>query len=125
MTILDKKRDRNNGNEKTPAPSPNRRNTKTQRQETMALEAEEEDKEMNEIGQKDEAVSNLSDKFNGATNDWKKRINAGISSSWEITLPPPPSSDWDRLSATKKKDTEGFLSEDLKQTKWPLIIKDG
>ena len=125
MTMSDKKRDRNNGNEKTPAPSPNRRNTKTQRQETMAIEAETKDKEMNEIGQEDEAVSNLSNKFNGATNDWKKRINAGISSGWEITLPPPPSSDWDRLSATKKKDTEGFLAEDLKHTKWPLIIKDG
>ena len=80
---------------------------------------------MNEIEQKDAAVSNLSDKFNGATNDWKKRINAGISSGWEITLPPPPSSDWDQLSATKKKHTEGFLSEDLKQSEWPLIIKDG
>jgi hypothetical protein len=125
MTMSDKKRDRNNGNEKTPAPSPNRRNTKTQRQETTAIEAETKDKEMNEIGQKDETVSNLSDKFNGASNDWKKRINAGVSSGWEITIPPPPSSDWDRLSATKKKDTEGFLSEDLKQTRWPLIIKDG
>ena len=125
MTVLDKKRDRNNGNEKTPAPSPNRRNTKTQRQETMAIEVEKKGDEMTEVQQKDVAVSNLSEKFNGATNDWKKRINAGISSGWEITLPPSPSSSWDKISATKKKETEGFLAEDLKQSKWPLTFKDG
>jgi hypothetical protein len=125
MTETDKKRERNNGNEKTPAPSPNRRNTKTQRQETMASEAGKKDVVMTEVQQKDGPVSNLNEKFKGATNDWKKRIKAGISSGWEITLPPPPSRHWDNLSATKKKDTEGFLAEDLKQSKWPLLLKDG
>ena len=122
-----KKSDRGIAAAKLPAASPNRRSTKQQRGEDKGKTMKETDDEMKEIQGKEviDVSQDLQTKFDNANVDWKKRMTAAGKNGWIIDILPGPVEAWGGLTETKRKEVNGFLAEDLKLQKWPLLLKDG
>ena len=129
MTTDNKKRDRRTGVSKTTTASPNRRQLKQQQNEELDEEMEETDEEMKEIEEdkgKDENDPSqaLQIKFDNASVDWKKKTSEEGKDGWSIIKLPGPTEAWTGLSDGQRKVVHGLLSEDLRISKWPLLLKD-
>ena len=121
-----KKRDCSSGDGNNKKVSPNNRSPKKQQQVPDGKDKKKESSETMEVEPKDNSVANLRDKFDGASTDWKKRIQETNKTGWEVTSLPESSIHWKEVSEAKRKDVEGFLPEDLcTKKKWPLVMKDG
>jgi hypothetical protein len=126
--MTDKKRDRNNDEDKAACPSPNRRSPKNQKQLLMEQKTEENEVVPMETGPKansNDPATNLINKFEGVSSDWKNWIQEKNRKGWETGILPAPTKYWYELSKGKQRIVEGFIPEDLIRYNWPLVMKDG